>query len=98
VVERRLHVRPQITAVAARADMEVRCYRLACDRACMGAAACVRECSCMRPWGARCCCVRGCCALRATVVCARPSVRSNAQSAVERTLAASSLYVLSCPC
>jgi hypothetical protein len=74
----------QITARAGCCCMRT-CFQLACDRACMGAAACVR------PWCARCCCVRGCYALRATVVCARLRVRLNAPSAVERTLAASSL-------
>jgi hypothetical protein len=95
VVERRTQVRSQITAVAARAESGVRsnvhkCGRMQitardgcrlratwCCVACDRGAAC-----CVRPW---------CCMLRATVVLLAAWVRSNAPSAVERTMAGSSL-------
>jgi hypothetical protein len=90
VVERRAQVRPQITAVVARAESGVRSNARKCGRTQITARAgyrlrgtwcCVasdRGAACdVRPW---------CCMLRATAW-----VRSNTPSAVERTMAGSSL-------
>jgi hypothetical protein len=46
---------------------------------------------CVRPWCCRATCDRGAARLRATVVLLHAWVRSNAPSAVERTMAVSSL-------
>jgi hypothetical protein len=95
VVERRAQVRPQITAVAVRAESGVRSNARKYGRTQITAragcrlrvtwcyVACDRGAACdVRPW---------CCMLRATVVLLATWVRSNAPSAVERTMAGSSL-------
>jgi hypothetical protein len=89
VVERRAQVRPQITAAAARAESGVRSNARKCGRTQITTRAgcrlhatwCCVACD-VRPW---------CCMLRATVVLLAAWVRSKAPSAVERTMAGSSL-------